>query len=158
MSTPTPRIWQVVNLQGIHLRDVHAHSGAITDGVLKGSETIHLHYEATGADDPQASSVVVTVKLSLHLGQADVAPESAPLFITARYQAIYGRPASFVIEPDDLEDFAERNGVLNVWPYWRELTHSLFGRMDLSLPPIPLFRVPGAVQTPPSADQDEPTR
>jgi hypothetical protein len=158
MTSLTTSLWQVVTLQGVHLRDLHAHNGVITDGVLKGSETIHLHYEATGADDPQASSVVVTVKLSLHLGQADVAPESAPLFITARYQAIYGRPASFVIEPDDLEDFAERNGVLNVWPYWRELTHSLFGRMDLSLPPIPLFRVPGAVQAPPSADQDEPTR
>lgn len=157
MTKSTP-LRHVAALQGVRLRDLQAHNTATTEAALNSADGIHLHYEAIGADDPQLSQVTVTVKLSLHLGQADDAPDSAPLFITARYEVVYSRPASFRVVPNDLQDFAHHNAMLNVWPQWRELTRSLFRQMDLSLPPIPHFRVPGAVQPPPSPTQAPPTR
>jgi hypothetical protein len=156
--TKTTPLWHVASLQGVRLRDLRSHNTVTTEAALNSAGGIHLHYEALGVDDPQASQVIVTVKLSLHLGQADDAPESTPLFITARYEAIYGRPPSFVIVPNDLQDFAQNNAMLNVWPQWRELTRSLFGRMDLALPPIPHFRVPNPTPSPPSPTQAPPTR
>lgn len=157
MTKPTP-LWHVAALQGVRLRDLQSHNTVTTEAALNSAGGIHLHYEAIGANDPQVSQVTVTVKLSLHLGQADDAPDSAPLFIIARYEAVYGRPASFHVVPNDLQDFAQHNAMLNVWPQWRELTRSLFAQMDLALPPIPHFRIPGAPQTPPSPAQQEPTR
>lgn len=157
MTKSTP-LRHVAALQGVRLRDLQAHNTVTTEAALNSADGIHLHYEAIGADDPQLSQVTVTVKLSLHLGQADDAPDSAPLFITARYEVVYSRPAAFRVVPNDLQDFAHHNAMLNVWPQWRELTRSLFRQMDLSLPPIPHFRVPGAVQPPPSPTQAPPTR
>jgi hypothetical protein len=157
MTKPKP-LWQVATLQGVRLLDLRAHNTVTTAAALSDTNGIQLHYEAIGADDHAGSRIVVTVKLSLHLGEAYAAPESAPLFVTARYEAIYGRPASAVVNDGELQDFAQRNAMLNVWPAWRELVQSLFGRLDLALPPLPRFQVPAPSPAQPSPTQQEPTR
>lgn len=146
MTKPMP-LWQVATLQGVRLRDLRAHNTVTTEAALSDAHGIHLHYEAIGANDLQGSRIVVSVKLSLHLGEAYAAPEAAPLFVTARYEATYGRPASAVVSDGELQEFAQRNAMLNVWPAWRELVQSLYGRLDLALPPLPRFQVPAP--TPP---------
>jgi len=60
--------------------------------------------------------------------------------VSARYEVVYAVPGGADVPVAVLRDFARRNSVFNVWPYWRELLHSLSGKMSLGEVLVPLYR------------------
>jgi len=63
--------------------------------------------------------------------------DQAPLLIEATFVLIYNLLEPIDTTETDIQTFGQMNGLLNIWPYWRELVQSSTSRMGL--PPI---RVP----------------
>ena len=63
------------------------------------------------------------------------------LRIDGRLEAMYGLPEDQMPSDAQIKAFGRTNGMLNVWPYWREFVQS--ATMRAGLPPLtlPLFRV-----------------
>lgn len=59
--------------------------------------------------------------------------------ISATYMVRYKIDPGPDLEDEDLRAFARVNGVLNLWPFWREYVHSTLCRADLSPFPLPPF-------------------
>jgi preprotein translocase subunit SecB len=61
--------------------------------------------------------------------------------ISGRVEAIYDLPDSEPPTEPQMNAFAKTNGMLNVWPYWREYVQSATLRAGLPPLTLPLFRV-----------------
>jgi preprotein translocase subunit SecB len=68
-------------------------------------------------------------------------PASRAVDISLRLNASYRIPAEVATEPSDIKAFARSNGMLNVWPYWREFVQSTTSRAGLPPLTVPLFRL-----------------
>lgn len=69
--------------------------------------------------------------------------DEAVVDIKAEYAVFYRLPDGYTIPSDEVGLwFASQNGVYNVWPFLRELSHSLVSRMGLPPPTLPVFRLP----------------
>lgn len=64
--------------------------------------------------------------------------------INASFILLYCLPIDTGFSIDDLNMFANVNGIFNCWPYWRELVQSLTTRMGLTSLTIPLLKIPKA--------------
>ncbi len=62
------------------------------------------------------------------------------LHLAAEYALTYRLPEEQQYSPDSLGWFSELNGALNVWPYWRELVHTVVARTGLGSITLPVFR------------------
>lgn len=144
--TGQPPLWQVVNLLDVRLLRLQAETRA-DDALDQSAPTLlQLDYRARARDLSAQNQVEVEVTLRVFTDEsnAEGAPPASPLLaIEGTWRVLYSRPAGHLASEEELREFAERNGVFNVWPYWRELTHSLYGRMGLAIPPLPVFRVDG---------------
>lgn len=58
----------------------------------------------------------------------------------ATYRLVYRLDHVAGFPSDTLQHFAELNGVLNAWPYWRELVQTVSGRVGLGSIVVPVFR------------------
>lgn len=136
-------LWQVINLRQVVLRRASAETTLRPNALPEVGPRLVLDYDAKGIDVPGTNSIEVEARLRV-LGES--AEGAAPaLKIEAVYLIIYERPADYVPSDAELNEFANVNGVFNAWPYWREFTHSIYHRMELPLPPLPVFRVGGGV-------------
>ncbi len=61
--------------------------------------------------------------------------------VRARISAIYSVPEAHRFSNEQAEAFAESNGRLNVWPYWREFVQSATARAGFPPLTLPPFRV-----------------
>jgi len=87
-------------------------------------------------------------------GAVEAQGEEEPLFhIKASYEVEY--LSDGLLEESLWRAFAVHNVGYNVWPYWRELVHSLAGRMGVSpsLVTVPLYQIPRAASVQ-NADAD----
>jgi len=66
--------------------------------------------------------------------------------IWARFDLRYSLREKTELNEGLLEQFANMNGVFNVWSYWREFVQSTLLRMELPPVILPLYRMPAAVQ------------
>ncbi|MDE2873838.1 MAG: hypothetical protein OXU69_09890 [Gemmatimonadota bacterium] len=60
--------------------------------------------------------------------------------LNATFLATYRLASASAFPEDALHHFADLNGTLNVWPYWRELVQSFAGRAGLPGVVVPVFR------------------
>lgn len=60
--------------------------------------------------------------------------------LTATFLATYRLEDASSYPQDALHHFADLNGTLNVWPYWRELVQSFAGRAGLPGVVVPVYR------------------
>jgi preprotein translocase subunit SecB len=67
--------------------------------------------------------------------------ESVLLDISARIEAVYSVSQDSSFSEYQLRFFAKANGMLNVWPYWRDFVQSSVTRAGLPPLTLPLFRV-----------------
>lgn len=142
MTEDRPALWQVIELRQISLTQTTVRSRLKPEALPDKPPTLVLDVLARGNDLAETSmvEVIATVKIT---GAEEAEPD--PLIsIEAEYRVLYSRPENYVPTAEQLDEFAKTNGVFNVWPYWREFTHSLYGRMDLPFPPMPVFRLGGA--------------
>lgn len=68
-------------------------------------------------------------------------PDSKPMEILLTLEATYTIPGEIKFSARQLRAFANTNGMLNVWPYWREFVQSITSRAGLPPLTLPLFRV-----------------
>lgn len=78
-------------------------------------------------------------------GEVDVEEEDEngrdPLvWVNAAFEIAYRVPDEFTPSDEELEAFAEANGVFNAWPFLREFMQSSFTRMGLPPVALGLFR------------------
>lgn len=142
-----PTLPQVVNLRGIGLTRLTASTQLTYDALPDKPPRLMLEQDASGRDRPDDYTIEVLVVFGIR-GTPLPGDTEPSLLIEAQYRILYTRPSDYNATAEEIEEFAQKNGVFNAWPYWRELTHSLYGRMELPLPPIPVFRVNSGVHKP----------
>ncbi len=125
-----------VQLRSITLLRLEATSSWATSPPPSVPPSLALKHGAEGRDLGEVDGErLIEVRARMTIRTEEPEPT---LFIEANYRLLY----AYGSEPpgeDELAEFADRNGLFNVWPYWRELTSSLFGRMELPLPPLPVY-------------------
>lgn len=90
--------------------------------------------------------VLIAFVLDLELPEE---PAKSILHLGAEYSVAYRVPEGREYSALELENFAELNGALNVWPYWRELVHTVVARAGLGSITLPVFRaVPKVIDGP----------
>ena len=67
------------------------------------------------------------------------------------FAAVYAVKDNIEVEPAALSEFASKNAIYHVWPYWREHLHAVFGKARL-----PLFTLPMFAFVPPPKDASVP--
>ena len=82
----------------------------------------------------------LAVSVSLLFEARDEGDGDVLLAITATFTAVYSLDEPSSYSPDDLQCFAKLNGTYHVWPYWRELVHTMGGRAGLPHLVVPVFR------------------
>lgn len=99
--------------------------------------SVELATSSRTIEEVKETALSVTLDLVLR-GYKD---EEPLLDINARIEAIYTVPAGSSFTPYQLRSFAKANGMLNVWPYWRDFVQSSVQRAGLPPLTLPLFRV-----------------
>ena len=152
--TTKQQLWEVVNLRQVSLSRAVVSSTLRPEALPEQPPQLVLDIDARGADLPELSmvEVIATVKIT---GRGPDAAEAPVFLVEADYRLLYDRPADFEVGDDEVNLFARQNGMFNVWPYWREFTHSIYTRMDLPFPPLPVYRVNGGVHGVPTASETE---
>ncbi len=116
------------------------------------------------SDGRQISETELRLHFDFKLtGSQDAEPQK-PVEITLRLVAVYSLPRGLQPSEAEMKAFAATNGLLNVWPYFREFTQSISARAGLPPLTVPLFRIQqklgptqaaqllrSAVPTPPTA-------
>lgn len=90
---------------------------------------------------PEAGQIEIMVEYRL-----DVLNENAgsvrEALVEAEFQLRYSVPVGSSFKSNELRWFAELNGTLNSWPYWREMAQTVLGRAGLGSLTLPLWRAP----------------
>jgi hypothetical protein len=150
-----------VEIGSVNLRsaDVSSHidpvNGAPDDIFLQ--QNFRAWGEVRRGEDDAPDSIIVSVELHFEAAKTPPSPDSdaAPVFsLAATYVLVYTLKEAAEINALALQAFAELNGPYNAWPYWRELVHTVTGRVGLATIVIPVFKLP--VREMPIEDQDAP--
>jgi len=149
LAVAPENIFQFLSL--LHVRLTHVDAAMrIKEGQLPTDARIQVSV-AIGVSNNQ-KSIHVNGILGLELKPKDAGQDSSVVTMNFEYQIVYAITNFDVIKPtpefiQPLSDTLGKNGVMLMWPYFRELAASLMGRM--SLPPIvlPFFMAgPNAAQ------------
>jgi hypothetical protein len=68
-------------------------------------------------------------------------PRDPAASVIAEYELLYSLPPTVKCEPRACEEFAMRQGVMNAWPFFRELVHSFGGRFGVESLVLSLLRL-----------------
>ena len=85
-------------------------------------------------------ATAVSLKIKLDLSYEDDATKEPAISIMANFVADYSIAENFQDEKT-FQQFQQRVGMANLWPYWREFVQSMTTRMGLPALPIPLLNV-----------------
>lgn len=129
-----------VQLYDVSLFDLKAeyHPANFENG--KGATDLIARPAATRAERVADDTLYCGVRLEVLIGAED--KSTAVVYAFAEYGLLYRIPAELEFSPETAEVFACRNAVFNSWPFFRELVHSVVGRMNLPSTIIPSFRLP----------------
>ncbi len=93
--------------------------------------------------EAEGASLVATLgyRLTLQTGDEDSRESETPsVEVEAFFQAFYRLKNSEGLSDSDFDCFAELNGTLNTYPYWRELVQSTTSRAGLGGITMPVWR------------------
>jgi len=91
--------------------------------------------------DAKRSQLEVFPHFMLVVKRQAGSPEDLFVRIEARFALTYAITSQENLTEDNYEAFAQRNGVYNAWPYWREFVQSTTVRMGLPPLTLPVYRV-----------------
>ncbi|MBW3600398.1 MAG: hypothetical protein KY475_24430 [Planctomycetes bacterium] len=91
--------------------------------------------------DPERLRLSVYPYFHLLVKEKNSTPDDFFLRIEARFVVTYTVRSEEGLTQTNFDAFAERNGIYNVWPYWREFVQSITARMGLPPLTVPVFRV-----------------
>jgi preprotein translocase subunit SecB len=95
----------------------------------------------TKADGRKIAEKTLLCDFTFSLNATHENVDSRPLEITLTMEAVYTIPSEITPSSKQIKAFASTNGMLNVWPYWREFVQSITNRAGLPPLTLPLFRV-----------------
>lgn len=133
-------------LEQVALLECNARSTLDPRGLPEQPPTLSLHQQCTGT--LQAENRIQVTATAVFIGHVE---EQEVFRIQASYGVYYRLPAELQPSQQDIQEFAEQNGMFNAWPYLRELLGNLSAKMGLPLPPLPLLRV--ALQGPATGEE-----
>lgn len=132
-----------VELDGVRLRasQLETHlEGQVALDELTVEQQFRPRYELL--QSPQRMRVFIAFKLDLLTRDE---PQFGVLRFTAEYALDYHLPEGKEYSDLELHWFAELNGTLNVWPYWREHVHTVVARAGLGSLTLPVWRAKAQV-------------
>ena len=91
--------------------------------------------------DAEKLRLSVYPHLKLLVKEQNSSPADFFLRIEARFVVTYTVRSDDGLTEANFDAFGERNGIYNVWPYWREFVQSITARMGLPPLTVPVFRV-----------------
>jgi len=86
--------------------------------------------------------LIITFSLTASENEDD---EKALLLFEATFWLKYLLVAPMELNAELVQLFGQRNGMLNIWPYWREFIQTMTARMDLPQLKVPLLS-PGGLK------------
>ena len=113
------------------------HSRFVTSMPTLPTTPIELATTSRTEESIDGESLYVVLDLALR----GFKKEDVVLDVNARIEAVYSIPADATFSPYQMKCFAKANGMLNVWPYWRDFVQSTVQRAGLPALTLPLFRV-----------------
>lgn len=114
---------------------------------LKTSQQFKSHY-----DPPQEGEFCVYTTFLISLVEEGETPKDV-LNLTAEYAVKYKLPSDKTYDSLAVKYFAELNTTVHLWPYWRELVHTVVARVGLGSLTLPVYRVKAkAVEQPANTD------
>jgi len=135
-------LWKVAQLDGIQLIRVEASTDWDQGCLPMNPPPLVMNIDSKWEESKKDKKITVKVNFTVvSLGENECLVDDAPFLISAVYRVTYKYPDKHKILKADAEDFATRNAPFNVYPYWRELVHSISGKMGLPFAPLPLFRI-----------------
>jgi len=130
---------------------LHEHEGLVEPFRIVVRESICVAWRF------QDGHVIYDAKFRVESVDASV-PERTMFEIESVYRIEYEMRGGDAPTDEQMAAFGRGNVLLNLWPYFRELTHGLAVKMDHLPPPLPLMRIfpalepevkpPGVVQIP----------
>lgn len=103
-----------------------------------GPAGLAINVQVNASADKKLKIIDVIVRCSLSAGYEEAAQNV--LNIEANFLLRYSVPSPEVLTPARIKAFGELNGILNVWPYWREFVQSMTVRMGFPALVIPVHR------------------
>jgi len=106
--------------------------------ILEEKGDLKFEIENVSSNLRNNNEIFYEVKIKL-IGYKDENEEQENFHINLSYGLNYILTDEIEIDDEILERY-ERNAVFNVWPYLRNTVSDLSHKMELNLPPIPLFK------------------
>ena len=126
---------QIVEVRLLESRSEQKQFDREVPGRITTSIDVDTHFDA------ESHRLSVYPRLHLHVKEKDSLPDDYFLKIEARFVVTYQVRSAEGLTQDNFDAFAERNGIFNVWPYWREFVQSMTARMGLPPLTVPVFRI-----------------
>jgi preprotein translocase subunit SecB len=105
------------------------------------SDESHVAFALTTKAEGRRDGEKLRCEFSFALNATHENPDSKPMEILLTLEATYKVPIEITFSAKQVKAFATTNGMLNVWPYWREFVQSVTSRAGLPPLTLPLFRV-----------------
>jgi preprotein translocase subunit SecB len=151
------RVVRVAALNGVRLVESEAHTD-IGSPEEAGEAEFRINYDGQ-AFGPENDCFFVLARIRAFVVDKESKEKEIIVTVRGEFELLYGLPKGFDVEQEELDAFAETNGVFNAWPYFREFIHNMMTRMGLPPLTIPLYRVSsGGIkneETPPIRNQHE---
>ena len=130
-----------VELDSVLLKSAHMSSQVDNDAEYREFNVNH-NYRPSYRLNEAKSRIEVLVAFKIELTETDDSDDSEKeiLALEAEFLLQYSYPEGKAYSADNLKYFAELNGTVNVWPYWRELIHTVTARAGLGSITVPVYR------------------
>lgn len=139
LVTPN-RVIAAVQLEDVRLR-AGSFSRRVSSPAEAGRVTVEISHSAHAEPLSEKSAFLVVFTGNAALRPAESSSKEPALEAHVEIELRYGHPEGMDFQPDELEAFANLNGVFNAWPYFREFVQSVTTRMGLPPFVLPVFRV-----------------
>jgi len=138
LSRRVAEIVRKVEIRGVRLTSGRFCCTILTPGDLASKPVLHLEYRASAGERDPDGAFKILVELE---GTVQGRSESEPaVTIAATFELTYALSRDITVAAEDLDAFANVNGIFNTWPYWREFFQSSLTRMSLPVFQLPVLR------------------
>ncbi len=127
------------SIREVTLLEIRAKRGDLTSEFPTQTRSVRGH---SFRRENQSGEIFVSVRFGCDVAyDSEESKKNPAVTLEATFGLRYTVQDIATFEDDDLDAFSQINGFFNSWPYWRELHHSVTGRMGILFPPLPTMRI-----------------
>jgi len=128
-----------LKLGQIRLLEAHGKLGTITAGKLPDNAHQEMNLNTTLDKKKKSIQVIATYNVTAAYEPSESIQEDAPIFVRGKFLLQYEYTGDGQL--DRLIKAMQATAIMNSWPFWRELVHSLTVRMGVPPFPVPLVNL-----------------